>query len=36
MQLFTELSLDEINELAKLEGAEINKAKVILADEATK
>ena len=34
-QLFTELPLEEINELAKLEGADVNKAKVILADEAT-
>jgi tyrosyl-tRNA synthetase len=35
LKLFTELSLDEIEELAKLQGADINKAKVILADEAT-
>lgn len=35
-QLFTELPLSEIEELSKLEGADINKAKVILADEATK
>lgn len=35
-QLFTELSLEQIEELSKLEGADINKAKVILADEATK
>lgn len=35
-QLFTEVPLDQIEELSKLEGADINKAKVILADEATK
>ena len=35
-QLFTELPLDKIEELGKLEGADINQAKVILADEATK
>jgi tyrosyl-tRNA synthetase len=35
-QLFTELPLPQIEELAKLEGADINKAKVVLADEATK
>lgn len=35
LKLFTELPLDQIDELAKLEGADINKAKVILADEAT-
>jgi tyrosyl-tRNA synthetase len=35
LKLFTELSLEEIEELAKLQGADINKAKVILADEAT-
>ena len=36
LKLFTELSLDEINKLSKLKGKEINKAKIILADEATK
>jgi len=36
LKLFTELSLDEINELSKLTGKEINNAKIILADEATK
>mmetsp|Transcript_12832 Transcript_12832/g.19459 ORF Transcript_12832/g.19459 Transcript_12832/m.19459 type:complete len:484 (-) Transcript_12832:53-1504(-) len=35
LKLFTELPLEEIDELAKLEGADINKAKIILADEAT-
>ena len=35
LKLFTELPLDEIAELEKLEGADINKAKIILADEAT-
>lgn len=35
-QLFTELPLEQIEELSKLEGADVNKAKVILADEATK
>ena len=35
MKLFTELPLEEIEELSKLTGADINKAKVILADEAT-
>ena len=35
LKLFTELPLSEIHELAKLEGADINKAKVVLADEAT-
>lgn len=34
-KLFTELPLEEIEELSKLEGADINKAKIILADEAT-
>ena len=35
LKLFTELPLEEISELEKLEGADVNKAKVILADEAT-
>jgi tyrosyl-tRNA synthetase len=35
MRLFTELPLDEIEKLEKLNGADINSAKVILADEAT-
>jgi tyrosyl-tRNA synthetase len=35
LKLFTELPLEEIAELDKLEGADINKAKIILADEAT-
>jgi tyrosyl-tRNA synthetase len=35
LRLFTELPLDEIEQLEKLEGADINAAKVILADEAT-
>lgn len=34
-KLFTELPLEEIAALEKLKGAEINKAKIILADEAT-
>ncbi|HUT51437.1 MAG TPA: tyrosine--tRNA ligase [Alphaproteobacteria bacterium] len=36
LKLFTELPLDEIVRLEALEGAEINEAKKILADEATK
>ena len=36
LKLFTELPLDEINRLEKLKGAEINQAKIILANEATK
>ena len=36
MRLFTELPLDEIARLEALEGAEINTAKVVLANEATK
>ena len=36
MRLFTELSLDEIAESEKLEGAEINEAKIKLANEATR
>ena len=36
MKLFTELSLEDINDMeGKLQGAEINKAKIVLADEAT-
>ena len=35
MKLFTEVPLDKIEEYSKLEGADINKAKVVLADEAT-
>ena len=35
LKLFTELPLDEIAKLAKLEGAELNEAKKILATEAT-
>jgi len=34
-KLFTELPLEEIEELAKLKGADVNKAKIVLADEAT-
>jgi len=36
LKLFTELDLPEIGKLAVLEGADINKAKIILANEATK
>ena len=35
LKLFTELPLEEIAELEKLEGADINKAKIVLADEST-
>jgi tyrosyl-tRNA synthetase len=35
LKLFTELPLDEIARLAALEGAEVNEAKKVLADEAT-
>lgn len=35
LKLFTELPLEEIAELEKLQGADINKAKIVLADEAT-
>jgi len=35
LKLFTELPLEEISELEKLTGADINKAKIVLADEAT-
>ena len=34
LKLFTELPLEEIEELAKLDGVAINDAKKILADEA--
>jgi tyrosyl-tRNA synthetase len=36
LRLFTELSLDEISRLEALQGAEINEAKKVLADEATR
>ena len=36
LRLFTELPLDEIARLESLEGAEINQAKIILANEATR
>ena len=36
LKLFTDLSLDEIAKLEKLQGSEINEAKKILANEATK
>ena len=36
LKLFTELSEEEIEKLSKLDGANINKAKIILANEATK
>jgi len=35
LRLFTEVSLERINELENLDGADINQAKIILADEAT-
>ena len=35
LALFTELPMDEVKRLGNLEGAEINEAKIILADEAT-
>jgi tyrosyl-tRNA synthetase len=35
MKLFTDLPLDEIARLEKLEGSEINEAKIVLANEAT-
>jgi len=35
LALFTELPMDEVDRLSKLEGAEINEAKIILANEAT-
>ena len=36
LKLFTELPISEINKLEKLKGSEINEAKIILANEATK
>jgi tyrosyl-tRNA synthetase len=36
LRLFTDLPLDEIARLEKLEGAEINSAKIVLANEATR
>ena len=36
LKLFTELPMNEINKLEKLKGAEINEAKIILANEVTK
>ena len=36
LKLFTELPITEINKLEKLKGAEINEAKIILANEVTK
>lgn len=36
LKLFTELPLEQIYEMGKWEGSELNKAKVILADEATR
>ena len=36
LKLFTELPISEINKLKKLKGAEINEAKIILANEVTK
>ncbi len=36
LKLFTELPISEINKLGKLKGAEINEAKIILANEVTK
>jgi tyrosyl-tRNA synthetase len=35
LKLFTELDLEEISKLEELEGSDINKAKIVLADEAT-
>ncbi len=35
LRLFTELPLDEISRLERLEGSEINEAKIVLANEAT-
>ena len=35
LKLFTEISIDEINKLEKLQGAEINEAKIILANATT-
>ena len=36
MKLFTEVSLEELAEIEKWEGSQLNAAKVLLADEATK
>ena len=36
LKLFTELDLDKISNLNKLQGSDINKAKIILANEVTK
>ena len=36
LKLFTELPIDQIDELGKLQGSDINQAKVILANEATR
>ncbi|MFM7403886.1 MAG: S4 domain-containing protein, partial [Erythrobacter sp.] len=36
LRLFTDLPLDEINRLERLEGAEINAAKAVLANEVTR
>ncbi|HVJ35422.1 MAG TPA: tyrosine--tRNA ligase [Terriglobia bacterium] len=36
LKLFTDLPLDEIAKLAELQGAEVNEAKIILANEATR
>lgn len=36
LKLFTEMPLAEINDMSAWEGAELNKAKILLADEATK
>ena len=36
LKLFTELDLEEISDLKKLQGSEINKAKILLANEVTK
>ena len=35
MKLFTEVPLDTVEEYSKLKGADINKAKIVLAEEAT-
>ncbi|CEM05568.1 unnamed protein product [Vitrella brassicaformis CCMP3155] len=35
LKLFTEVPMDQIAELAQLQGADINQAKIVLADEAT-
>ncbi|RZP27414.1 MAG: tyrosine--tRNA ligase [Alphaproteobacteria bacterium] len=36
LQLFTDLDLDKISDLKKLQGSDINKAKILLANEVTK